>query len=173
MVRVWHLAAAYLGLVPGGCAVAPGSHAGAPLAVVVAASEPEPEQAPGPAADFGPPEAPAPAMERVAPSPLAEPALAVVPARPALLPVLHPIEPNGAPQTIEVVVGQEVRFVNRDAICHGFFSSSAPNTFDSGLLHPGATAVVTFAHPGTVQVYCSLHQHRQLTIEVVPAPRPR
>ncbi|HEX5053112.1 MAG TPA: hypothetical protein VFZ65_15160 [Planctomycetota bacterium] len=106
-----------------------------------------------------------------APSPLLEPAIQFVSEPPTLAPVTHVIGSAHEPATIDVAVGQQLRFVNHDAICHGLFSSSAPNTFDLGFLRPGAGATVSFAHPGVVHVYCSLHEHCQLTIRVAADPR--
>lgn len=93
-------------------------------------------------------------------------------AAPSPAPVLYVVEPAAAARTLELVVGQELVFENRDRICHGFFSSSAPNAFSVGVLQPQGRASVRFSHPGTVQVYCSLHEHRQLTIHVVPQAAP-
>lgn len=91
---------------------------------------------------------------------------------PSPAPVLYVVEPAAAARTLELVVGQELVFENRDRICHGFFSSSAPNAFSVGVLQPQGRASVRFSHPGTVHVYCSLHEHRQLTILVVPQAAP-
>lgn len=66
-----------------------------------------------------------------------------------------------------LVVGQELRCENRDHVCHGLFSTSAPNTCDLGTLHPGGAATITFQHPGTVQIYCSLHAGERVTVHVV------
>lgn len=119
--------------------------------------------------------APSPAAETAMPArhlglataPVAPPVVAasVVP----LPPVVHTIEPAADLRTLEVVVGQELVFVNHDGICHGFFSSSAQNGFDVGVLQPRERASVRFVQPGTVHVYCCLHQHRPLTIQVVPS----
>lgn len=105
-------------------------------------------------------------------APVVVAATAVAVAAPSLAPVLYVVEPAAAARTLELVVGQELVFENRDLICHGFFSSSAPNAFSVGVLQPQGRASVRFSHPGTVQVYCSLHEHRQLTIHVVPQAAP-
>lgn len=65
-----------------------------------------------------------------------------------------------------VRVGQPVRFVNRDRVCHRLFSSSSANAFEMPLLDPDAAAEWRFDRIGTVYVYCALHGREQLTIEV-------
>lgn len=88
-------------------------------------------------------------------------------------PLVHEILPAAEPCTLTIEVGQQLVFINQDAICHSLFSSSAANEFTTGLLQPRDRAGVHFANPGTVQVYCSLHDHRQLTIHVLPKPTAR
>jgi hypothetical protein len=102
------------------------------------------------------------------PAPPPSPAPATEPAPKPQPPVVHALEPSMPAATIEVVVGQELVFANCDTICHGLFSSSVPNAFDVGMLQPGARASVRFTHAGTVRVYCSLHQHQKLTVQVLP-----
>ncbi len=75
-----------------------------------------------------------------------------------------------SPTVLVVCVGQSVHIVNEEEVCHGFFSSSAPNAFDLGLVKPGASSTLCLTQPGTVHVYCSLHAGRQATILVVPSP---
>lgn len=117
-------------------------------------------------------------------TPLAEPALLVqeLPeVEPAVLPgpapspppaplpdLLCALLPGLPPQSLTVAVGQTVVFDNRDRICHGLFSTSVGNAFELAVMKPGTQARVQFVQPGTVQVYCSLHQHHSLTIRVGP-----
>jgi len=65
---------------------------------------------------------------------------------------------------------QGIRFENRDQICHSFFSSSGLNAFDLGMLNPGESKTVDFEHAGPVQVYCSLHAGKQMSLFVAPTP---
>jgi plastocyanin len=76
-----------------------------------------------------------------------------------------------APPFLAVAPDQEVRFQNRDRICHSWFSTSEPNSFQTEQLHPGDDASVRFARPGFVHVYCTLHRGRQATILVTPVQR--
>lgn len=76
-----------------------------------------------------------------------------------------------APAFVVTSPGNGVRFENRDEICHGLFSSSGPNAFDLGMLNPGESKTVNFQHPGPVQVYCSLHTGKQMSLLVTPTPR--
>lgn len=66
--------------------------------------------------------------------------------------------------------GRGVRFENRDELCHEFFSSSGPNAFQLGMLEPGDARTVDLAVPGLVQVYCTLHAGKQLSVLVAPSP---
>ena len=89
---------------------------------------------------------------------------------PPMLSAVHRLDDSFLPSFLVVPVGRSVCFVNEDAICHGFFSSSIDNTFDLGLLQPNDTRTVRFEHPGLVHVYCSLHSKKQSTILVAPTP---
>lgn len=91
------------------------------------------------------------------------------PAPAAPQPLVHALVAGAQPCTLTVEVGQELEFVNQDEICHSLFSSSTGNAFATGLLQPHDRVRVHFANPGQVQVYCSLHEHRQLTILVLPS----
>lgn len=74
------------------------------------------------------------------------------------------------PPLLVVPAGGTVRVVNDHGLCHAFFSSSRPNLFETGPLHPGQAADVALAHGGVVHVYCSLHPGRQGTILVTATP---
>lgn len=67
--------------------------------------------------------------------------------------------------------GQEICFRNDDAICHQYFSSSAGNAFELGLLGPGAAKRHRPDQPGFIRIYCSLHADEQATVLVLPASR--
>jgi len=66
--------------------------------------------------------------------------------------------------------GRPVTFVNRGEICHSYFSTSPSNEFDLGLLNPGEARTLVLQHPGSVQVYCSLHAGKQVSLVVAPTP---
>lgn len=75
------------------------------------------------------------------------------------------------PGFLVVTAGREVRFENEDSICHSFFSSSEPNSFELGIQNPGEAIDMDLQEPGLVQVYCSLHAGKQLSLLVVVADR--
>ncbi len=75
-----------------------------------------------------------------------------------------------SPALLAVAPGQPVDLASRDGIHHRFFSYSEPNHFDSGPVRSGEAARVSFAHPGLVQVYCSLHPEERATVFVAPSP---
>jgi len=75
------------------------------------------------------------------------------------------------PAVLTVAVGQPLRIVNHDVVCHRFFSTAVDNRVDLGSILPGAAADVTFVRPGIVHLYCSLHTGRQATVVVAPSPR--
>lgn len=76
---------------------------------------------------------------------------------PVPMPVAKRSTEASAPTFVVTSPGLGVRFENTDDICHSFFSSSGPNAFDLGVLNPGQSKQVSFAHEGFVQVYCTLH----------------
>lgn len=84
--------------------------------------------------------------------------------------ILHRPRRDLTERVFVVPAGQEIRFRNVEQICHQFFSSSAPNAFDLGVLGPAASGTVQFDHPGFVRVYCSLHAGEESTILVLPTP---
>ena len=69
-----------------------------------------------------------------------------------------------------VAAGQTVEMRNDDAIYHNVFSYSRPNDFDLGIYPAGQTRLVTFAYPGVVRTYCSIHESMNGTIFVAPTP---
>jgi plastocyanin len=75
-----------------------------------------------------------------------------------------------APGFLVIAAGQTVEMPNDDAIFHNVFSFSKPNDFDLGLYPAGEARRVTFAHPGVVKIYCSIHESMSGTIFVSPSP---
>jgi len=75
------------------------------------------------------------------------------------------------PALLPVLVGASVSFPNEDDIYHNVFSYSAPKPFDLGRYRKGESpGKVTFDKPGTVKVYCEIHDHMRCTILVLDTP---
>lgn len=74
------------------------------------------------------------------------------------------------PRTLPLVVGSRVRFPNEDPILHNVFSTTAGNSFDTGLYGKGEGDIVTFAQPGLVRIYCNVHQAMVGHILVLDTP---
>jgi len=83
---------------------------------------------------------------------------------------IHQRNARFAPDFLAIGVGQTVEMPNDDQIFHNVFSFSKPNDFDLGLYPAGEKRRVTFAHPGVVQIYCSIHETMSGTIFVSPSP---
>jgi plastocyanin len=75
-----------------------------------------------------------------------------------------------SPDFLAIAAGQTVDMPNDDQIFHNVFSFSKPNDFDLGLYPAGESRRVTFAHPGVVKIYCSIHESMSGTIFVSPTP---
>ncbi len=62
------------------------------------------------------------------------------------------------PDILPIVVGQKIRFPNKDDIYHNVFSISQVNSFDLGQ-YKGVEApkTVLFEKPGLVTVFCNIH----------------
>jgi plastocyanin len=91
-------------------------------------------------------------------------------APPANRAVLRQRNARFEPEFLIVVAGQSVRVANDDTIFHNVFSFSRPNDFDLGVYPAGESRSVTFAHPGLVKVYCSIHESMNATVLVTPSP---
>jgi plastocyanin len=74
------------------------------------------------------------------------------------------------PDFLVVTAGQKVEMPNDDTIFHNVFSFSKPNDFDLGVYPSGESKTVTFAHPGLVKLYCSIHESMSGAVLVVPSP---
>lgn len=86
------------------------------------------------------------------------------------LAISRPEAVGAAPTFVLSSPGRVVRFENHDEICHNFFSTSDANAFDLGVLDPASTRSLAFEHPGSVQVYCSLHPGKQMSLMILPSP---
>ena len=65
-----------------------------------------------------------------------------------------------------VKAGEQVTFVNDDAVIHNVFSASAGNTFNLKAQAPGTSASTSFASEGTVDVRCAFHPTMKLRVIV-------
>ena len=69
-----------------------------------------------------------------------------------------------APEELRVPVGATVTWTNNDPAPHTVTS----DTFDSGILDPGATSSATFADAGTFDYFCAIHPAMEGRIVVDP-----
>lgn len=74
------------------------------------------------------------------------------------------------PDFLVVSAGQEVEMPNDDTIFHNVFSFSRPNDFDLGVYPAGESRTLTFAAPGLVKLYCSIHESMSGAVLVTPSP---
>ncbi len=70
-------------------------------------------------------------------------------------------------QTIEVKVGETVRFANDDDIVHHVFINSNAMTFDSGHQLKGETVGIRFRRAGIYEVRCAIHPKMKLVVSVI------
>ncbi len=94
----------------------------------------------------------------------------VTPPVPAATPALHQKNAAFAPGFLAIAAGQSVAMLNDDQIYHNVFSYSKPNDFDLGLYAAGKSRDVAFKYPGTVKLYCSIHESMNGAIFVSPTP---
>jgi plastocyanin len=74
------------------------------------------------------------------------------------------------PTVVAVMAGQQVEFPNADPIMHNVFSVSKPKNFDLGLYKKGILPKVKFDTPGTIKVYCNIHETMLAFIVVLETP---
>ncbi len=75
------------------------------------------------------------------------------------------------PAVLVVRTGTPVIFPNRDQIYHSVFSYSDAKKFDLGRYRPGEEPpAVVFEKPGTVTLFCEVHDHMRGSIVVVDTP---
>ena len=74
------------------------------------------------------------------------------------------------PHVLPVVVGTTVEWPNHDEIFHNVFSFSEPCPFDLGLYKGTDAKPVTFAKPGRVDVFCSIHSRMGCIVMVLENP---
>ena len=69
-----------------------------------------------------------------------------------------------SPRTVEIRVGDTVRWTNRDSVAH---TATARNgSFDTGLLADGESASIRFRVPGTYRYICTPHPEMTGTVVV-------
>jgi len=90
--------------------------------------------------------------------------------RPRQRPAIRQSSARFDPSFLVVAAGQTVDMPNEDTIFHNVFSMSRPNDFDLGLYPAGESRAVTFASPGLVRLYCSIHESMTGTVLVAPSP---
>ena len=72
------------------------------------------------------------------------------------------------PRLLPVVVGQQVRFLNSDAVQHNVFSPHPEEPFDLGRYPSGEYRTFTFKVPGRHRIYCDIHQKMIADVFVMP-----
>jgi plastocyanin len=82
---------------------------------------------------------------------------------------IHQKNASFAPTFLVIAAGETVVMPNDDVIFHNVFSYSTPNDFDLGLYPRGDSRAKTFAYPGVVRIYCSIHESMNATIFVAPS----
>lgn len=68
--------------------------------------------------------------------------------------------------TLQIKVGDSVRFVNSDPYFHNVFSLSDAKTFDLGSYPQGQSRSIVFDKPGEVEVECAIHPTMKMKISV-------
>jgi plastocyanin len=71
------------------------------------------------------------------------------------------------PGVIYVPAGTTVRWTNHDAVSHTVTRASGAESFDSGILPPGASFERRFDVPGTFSYSCTLHPSMTGTVIVL------
>ena len=69
-----------------------------------------------------------------------------------------------SPRTVEIRVGDTVRWTNRDSVAHS--ATAANGSFDTGLLSEGESGSVRFTSAGTYRYVCTPHPDMTGTVVV-------
>lgn len=69
-------------------------------------------------------------------------------------------------ETINIKVGDAIRFRNEDPFFHNIFSLSETKMFDLGSFPKGDSRTVIFDKVGVVDLECAIHPEMQLKLEV-------
>lgn len=68
--------------------------------------------------------------------------------------------------SLEIKVGDTVKFTNNDPFFHNVFSLSDAKMFDLGSYPKGESRDVVFDVPGEIEVECAIHPEMLMTIKV-------
>lgn len=80
---------------------------------------------------------------------------------------IRQIDRQFTPQVSVVTVGTTLTFPNDDKTFHNVFSNSSVAKFDLGQYDQGETKSVKLRKPGTIEVYCNIHEEMRATVLVV------
>ncbi|MEK6749389.1 MAG: methylamine utilization protein [Pseudomonadota bacterium] len=69
-------------------------------------------------------------------------------------------------KTLDIKVGDVIRFKNEDPFFHSIFSESETAKFDLGNYPKGQSKTVTFEKAGKVDIECAIHSKMHLTVNV-------
>lgn len=69
-------------------------------------------------------------------------------------------------ESLDIKVGDTVKFINNDSFFHNVFSLSDAEMFDLGSYPKGESRDVTFTTPGEVEVECAIHPEMRMIINV-------
>lgn len=68
--------------------------------------------------------------------------------------------------TIDIKVGDTIKFTNNDPFFHNVFSLSDAKLFDLGSYPQGESREVVFEEAGVVEVECAIHPNMRMTVNV-------
>ncbi|HYV51196.1 MAG TPA: carboxypeptidase regulatory-like domain-containing protein [Dongiaceae bacterium] len=86
------------------------------------------------------------------------------------VPVMDQKNAHFVPRIVVVPAGGKVRFLNSDPMFHNVFSLSPIKKFDLGRYPKGNSKLLSFEHPGVVQVFCDIHAEMIGFVVVVDGP---
>lgn len=69
-------------------------------------------------------------------------------------------------ETLDINVGDVIRFKNEDPFFHNIFSLSDLKTFDLGSFPKGESKTITFEKPGKAEIECAIHPEMFLELTV-------
>jgi len=74
-----------------------------------------------------------------------------------------------SPSNITVKIGTSVTWYNNDTVAHTVTAfSTAPQSFNSGIVNPGGTYSFTFTQTGAYAYYCQIHPFMLGNVTVTP-----
>lgn len=69
-------------------------------------------------------------------------------------------------ESIDIKVGDTIKFTNNDPFFHNVFSLSDAKLFDLGSYPQGESREVVFEEAGVVEVECAIHPNMRMTVNV-------